>query len=207
MALSESRLTQSRPLFKRVPEEDSGARFFFAALQRNTPALKALSAIPQKTPSILPSPGDPLDDLILSCGTSRDAQPPVPVASLSFMNLPSSSLQSVLPPTLPLSNLSNLSNGHELPDKKHPKLHLLREHDTERTWETLDDQRVCLLCGSEFTGAQIRIRVERARAKFECPDAACRGGLAHFVYAGNPLLSEASWSDYMRVKSTAQPNY
>lgn len=83
----------------------------------------------------------------------------------------------------------------------HAKLHLLREHDPLRHWNALADNRVCLLCGSEFTGDEIRVRARNGKPVFECPEAGCPAGLPHFVYSGNPLLSEAAWSDWMQVKS------
>jgi len=105
---------------------------------------------------------------------------------------------------LPSSQLTPTSTSTPPSSQKRPsqhltKLHLLREHDTERVWSSLADKRTCLLCGSDFTGEEIRIRVRNGRPVFECPDEPCRGSLHHFVYAGNPLLSESAWSDWMRV--------
>lgn len=108
------------------------------------------------------------------------------------MIFPSSSLQNS---TLTKSNAApNLSS-----QKQQAKLQLLQEHDADRTWETLEDARTCLLCGSEFSGAQIRIHAKNGRPVFQCPETTCRGTLPHFVYAGNPLLSEATWLDWMKT--------
>ena len=110
------------------------------------------------------------------------------------MNFPSSSPARTLDATT-----------HPLPadarPRHHAKLHLLREHDPLRHWNTLADNRVCLLCGAEFTGDEIRVRARNGKPVFECPEAGCPAGLPHFVYSGNPLLSEAVWSDWMQVKS------
>lgn len=82
--------------------------------------------------------------------------------------------------------------------KKHPKLHLLQEHDLERHWISLKDQRVCLLCGEEFTGHEIRVRLQAGRPRFFCPNPLCRGELPFFAAGGNPLLSESVWRDWMK---------
>ena len=77
-------------------------------------------------------------------------------------------------------------------------LRLLRQHDTARPWSSVRDKRVCMLCGSEFEGAQIRISVRAGKPVFGCPEPQCRGSLPHFAAAGNPLLDENAWSDWMR---------
>jgi hypothetical protein len=110
------------------------------------------------------------------------------------MNFPSSS-----PATTPDSQ--TLAQSASSLTRPPAKLHLLREHDPLRHWNALADNRVCLLCGSEFTGAEIRVRARNGKPVFECPEAGCPASLTHFVYSGNPLLSEAVWSDWMQVKS------
>ncbi|MGV3532488.1 MAG: hypothetical protein ACO1QR_08965 [Chthoniobacteraceae bacterium] len=79
------------------------------------------------------------------------------------------------------------------------KLNVLRRHDTERTWRSLDDQRVCLTCGNEFRGRDILIRADRGRIRCQCPTPGCRGDLKQFVLPGNPLLETAVWSDWLRA--------
>jgi hypothetical protein len=81
------------------------------------------------------------------------------------------------------------------------RLRLLRQHDTVRPWSSVRDMRVCMLCGSEFEGAQIRISVRAGKPVFSCPEPQCRGSLPHFAAAGNPLLDENAWSDWMRPPS------
>jgi hypothetical protein len=81
------------------------------------------------------------------------------------------------------------------------RLRLLRQHDTARPWSSVLDKRVCMLCGSEFEGGQIRISVRAGKPVFGCPEPLCRGSLPHFAAAGNPLLDENAWSDWMRLPS------
>lgn len=81
------------------------------------------------------------------------------------------------------------------------RLRLLRQHDQDRTWSSARERRVCMLCGSEFEGVQIRVSVRAGKPVFSCPEPGCRGSLPHFAASGNPLLDEAAWSDWMRPTS------
>ncbi len=76
-------------------------------------------------------------------------------------------------------------------------LRLLRQQDAQRTWGSLDDERVCVLCGREFRGRDIRIAIENGRATCHCPTRGCRGALSHFVFAGNPLVDQVTFDDWM----------
>lgn len=84
------------------------------------------------------------------------------------------------------------------------KLRLLREHDLERRWDSLEDKRICVVCGMEFEGSQIRIRVRLGKPVFQCPNPECDGTLGQFAHLGNPLLSEETWSDWMRALGPEQ---
>jgi hypothetical protein len=85
------------------------------------------------------------------------------------------------------------------------RLRLLRQHDKTRPWTSVRERRVCMLCGNEFEGAQIRIGVRAGKPVFGCPEALCRGSLPHFAASGNPLLDEAAWSDWMRPPADETP--
>lgn len=78
------------------------------------------------------------------------------------------------------------------------RLRLLRQHDRTRTWNSVREKRICMLCGSEFEGVQIRLSVREGKPVFGCPEPGCRGSLPHFAASGNPLLDEDAWSDWMR---------
>lgn len=96
-------------------------------------------------------------------------------------------------------------NRRHLTPHNHPKLTLLREYDRERLWQNLDDQRVCLLCGTEFDGHSIRVQIQAGRPRFLCPNINCRGELPLFASGGNPLLNETLWSDWMRQPAPEGP--
>ena len=88
---------------------------------------------------------------------------------------------------------------------KHLKLRLLRDNDKSRNWSTLEDRRLCLLCGGEFSGGEVRISVRNGKPAFQCPEKGCQGNLGHFVHPGNPLLNEAAWEDWMRIEQEEEP--
>lgn len=95
---------------------------------------------------------------------------------------------------------SAASTNSEIKTPRYPdsKLLLLKFHDPNRKWFHLNDLRVCILCGNELDGHSIRIRIERGRPAFSCPSEGCQGRLAHFAIAGNPLLNEEVWQDWMQ---------
>lgn len=85
------------------------------------------------------------------------------------------------------------------------KLQILRQQDTARTWRSLDDKRVCVLCGNEFRGRDIHLQVEHGHVSCQCPSNGCRGTLKHFVFPGNPLLDPRAWSDWMLALDGSDP--
>lgn len=95
-------------------------------------------------------------------------------------------------------SISATKNSVKKTQQSDSKLTLLRFHDPNRRWQNLNDLRVCVLCGSELTGHSIRIKIERGRPAFLCPSNGCHGKLQHFAIAGNPLISEEVWQDWMR---------
>ena len=96
-------------------------------------------------------------------------------------------------------------NAHlHLPPEE--KLALLQAADPRRKWHSLDDQRVCVLCGRTITGRQIEVTKEGAgNYSVHCPSQNCPAEPTDWFYQGNacgPVKSasyrtgEASiWSD------------
>ncbi len=82
-----------------------------------------------------------------------------------------------------------------------PRLKLLQDYDKHRSWSSLAEHRTCVLCGSEFAGESIVISVRSGKASFGCPTPDCRGSLHHFVHAGNPLLEEDIWQEWMECST------
>ena len=80
------------------------------------------------------------------------------------------------------------------------RLLILRKTDQFRNWSSLDDTRVCILCEKEFSGRQVQIfRGRGGHYRLQCPTDECKGGPAHWVYPGNPLVSEAAYQDWQRA--------
>src|SRR5436190_21356657 len=54
------------------------------------------------------------------------------------------------------------------------RLSILRVEDPSRSWNSLDDQRLCVLCGRKFKGRQVDIRrLPRGKLKLCCPTLGC----------------------------------
>lgn len=80
------------------------------------------------------------------------------------------------------------------------KLFALRSGDSFRKWSSLDDRRVCALCGKSITGRQIEITVGRqGQLRLGCPTADCTAGPHEWVYPGDPLTSAKARRDWSRI--------
>jgi hypothetical protein len=66
----------------------------------------------------------------------------------------------------------------------------LRVGDPFRSWNSLDDQRVCVLCGRKFKGRQVDIRrLSGRKFKLCCPTLGCLSVPHQWRYA-TPVRSE-----------------
>ena len=84
------------------------------------------------------------------------------------------------------------------------RLTALRAADQFRNWNSLDDQRVCIMCEKEFSGRQVEITKTRSgHYRVHCPTDGCTAGPALWVYPGNPLVSEAAYQDWQRALSAS----
>jgi hypothetical protein len=80
------------------------------------------------------------------------------------------------------------------------RLTILRSTDQFRNWNSLDDNRVCILCEKQFSGRQVGItRGRGGRYRLHCPTDGCKAGPEHWVYPGNPLVSQAAYQDWQRA--------
>jgi len=80
------------------------------------------------------------------------------------------------------------------------RLLILRSADKFRKWNSLDDQRVCILCYQKFSGRQVEVSRSRSGDyHIHCPTDGCNASVVHWVYPGNPLLSEAAYADWQRT--------
>ena len=87
------------------------------------------------------------------------------------------------------------------------RLSILQAVDQFRHWRSLDDKRVCILCDRSFSGRQVQItRTRSGRVQLRCPTQGCKAEPNHWVYPGNPLVSETAYKDWRRALDTAESN-
>ncbi len=70
------------------------------------------------------------------------------------------------------------------------KLAAVQATDTYRKWYSLDDKRVCILCGRVLTGRMIDVW-ESGRGVFHlhCPTAGCASTPRDWFYHGSPRVT------------------
>lgn len=80
------------------------------------------------------------------------------------------------------------------------KLRILRESDPLQKWQALEDKRFCMMCEKTINGHQIRVRYDQNQVPVvQCPSRGCPATPAEWLCAGNPLLSEEAWKDWLRI--------
>jgi len=84
------------------------------------------------------------------------------------------------------------SQSHLPPEEK---LAILQAADLRRKWHSLDDQRVCVLCGRTITGRQIEVTKEPGgNYSVHCPTADCPAEPSDWFYQGNACAPAKSGS-------------
>jgi hypothetical protein len=79
------------------------------------------------------------------------------------------------------------------------RLSILRAEDQFRRWNSLDDERLCILCEKKFNGHQVEIRrFANGKHELHCPTEACDSGPHQWVYPGTPLISDIVNPDWWR---------
>ncbi len=79
------------------------------------------------------------------------------------------------------------------------KLALLRKEDHFRSWQSLDDKRVCVLCEETFAGQDVIVSRHGAGYELHCPTRGCPSRVHQWVYPGNPLSKEAANADWWQA--------
>jgi len=75
--------------------------------------------------------------------------------------------------------------------KLEDRLSILRTEDQFRRWQSLDDERLCILCERKFNGRQVEVRrFGNGKYELHCPTEACHSGPHQWVYPGTPLISD-----------------
>ena len=79
------------------------------------------------------------------------------------------------------------------------RLSALRAEDRLRTWRSLDDERLCIICKRKFNGRQVEIRRLRNRKHaLHCPTEGCNSRPHLWIYPATPLVSHVAKSDWWR---------
>jgi hypothetical protein len=86
--------------------------------------------------------------------------------------------------------------------KSDDPLSILKTCDHFRHWATLDEERTCVVCGRAFNGHEVRIVKRGNDYRLRCPTRDCESGVHHWVYTGNPLISETACADWWRALSS-----
>ena len=85
------------------------------------------------------------------------------------------------------------------------RLAVLRAEDRFRTWKSLDDQRLCIICIRKFSGRQVEIRCMSAgRYELRCPTDHCNSRPHLWIYPKTPLVSHVIRSDRSRAVGRKQ---
>jgi hypothetical protein len=86
------------------------------------------------------------------------------------------------------------------------KLRLLQESDHWRKWQSLDDERQCVLCERTFSGNDVRITHERhGKPVVHCPTPDCSSSPREWLHPGNPLTDDMAWQDWLRILDDLSP--
>jgi hypothetical protein len=76
------------------------------------------------------------------------------------------------------------------------KLSILQAHDHFRHWQTLNDERLCVLCGRNFTGHEVMISTAGDETELHCPTPNCKSGVHQWSHPGNALVAEQTYEDW-----------
>lgn len=82
------------------------------------------------------------------------------------------------------------------------KLAILQTTDLRRKWNSLDDQRVCVLCDRTITGRQIEVHREAGGTfSVHCPTEGCPSVPRDWFYQGSAVSNGKSGRSQMREAS------
>ena len=85
------------------------------------------------------------------------------------------------------------------------RLSVLRAEDRFRNWQSLDDERVCIICKRKFNGRQIEIRrAGNRKYQLHCPTEGCNSRPHLWIYPTTPLVSHVVESDWWQAAMERQ---
>ena len=79
------------------------------------------------------------------------------------------------------------------------KLAILRHEDHFRDWRSLDDRRVCVVCGGNFAGRDVTVSETSNSRELHCPTEGCRSHPHQWVYPDNSAITEEAETDWWRA--------
>ena len=82
------------------------------------------------------------------------------------------------------------------------RLNILRVHDHFREWRSLDDQRVCAVCGGTFSGHEVEISQSGEEFKLNCPTKNCPSRVHQWAYPEKHHLSCTNSENWWRALSS-----
>src|SRR5256885_14708433 len=82
------------------------------------------------------------------------------------------------------------------------RLEVLRTLDHFHDWRSLDDERVCKMCGRTFSGHEVEIVPEGDGFKLSCPTRNCQSEVHQWIYPDRSLVSDAAYEDWWHALSS-----
>jgi hypothetical protein len=80
------------------------------------------------------------------------------------------------------------------------RLSILRAADRFRSWGSLDDERLCVVCKRKFSGRQVEIRrLSNRKYELHCPTHGCNSVPHLWIYPATPLVAYVLELDWYRV--------
>jgi hypothetical protein len=84
--------------------------------------------------------------------------------------------------------------------KHDDRLSVLRAEDRFRSWRSVDDERLCVVCKRKFSGRQVEIRrLGNCKYELRCPTDGCNSVPHLWVYPETPLVAYVLELDWDRV--------
>jgi hypothetical protein len=84
--------------------------------------------------------------------------------------------------------------------KHDDRLSVLRAEDRFRSWRSVDDERLCVVCKRKFSGRQVEIRrLGNRKYELRCPTDGCNSVPHLWVYPETPLVAYVLELDWDRV--------
>jgi hypothetical protein len=82
------------------------------------------------------------------------------------------------------------------------RLEVLRTLDHFHDWRSLEDERLCKMCGRTFSGHEVEIVPEGDGFKLSCPTRNCQSEVHHWIYPDHCLFSAAGYEGWWQALSS-----